>query len=77
MTVSAFAHIQVKMGKANEVIEAIKAVDGVKEAHIVTGEFDIIVKIEADDLKSLGDKVLKSIHTIKGVYRTVTSMIVA
>lgn len=76
MTVSAFAHIQVKMGKANEVIEAIKAVNGVKEAHIVTGEFDIIAKIEADDLKSLGDKVLKNIHTIKGVYRTVTSMIV-
>ncbi|MCK4243338.1 Lrp/AsnC ligand binding domain-containing protein [Candidatus Bathyarchaeota archaeon] len=76
MTVCAFAHIQVKMGKANEVIEAIKAVNGVKEAHIVTGEFDIIAKIEADDLKSLGDKVLKNIHTIKGVYRTVTSMIV-
>jgi len=77
MSVSAFAHIQVKMGKANEVIKAIKEVEGVKEAYIVTGEFDIIAKIEANDLKSLGDRVLKNIHTIKGVYRTVTSMIVS
>ncbi len=49
---------------------------GVVEANAITGEFDIIAKVEVKDLKELGDKVVKEIQSLKGVIRTVTALAV-
>ena len=77
LPVSAFVHVHVKAGKVEDVLRNIKEVGGVKEAYAVTGEFDIIAKAEADDLRALGETVTKKIQGIDGVSSTVTSVIVA
>jgi len=72
--ITCFVHIKTSVGKAFEVLENVKKIEGVVEAYTVTGEYDIIAKVEVKDLKDLGDKVVKKIHSIDGVLSTVTSI---
>jgi len=64
--------IYVAAGSLNMVLEAIKRVEGVKEAYPVTGHCDIVAVIEVPDLKALATLVTKCIHSIKGVESTET-----
>ncbi|MEM2320824.1 MAG: Lrp/AsnC ligand binding domain-containing protein [Candidatus Bathyarchaeia archaeon] len=68
----AFLEIYVAAGSLNMVLEAIKRVEGVKEAYPVTGHCDIVAVIEVPDLKALATLVTKCIHSIKGVESTET-----
>jgi len=70
--VKAFLEIYVAAGSLNMVLEAIKRVEGVKEAYPVTGHCDIVAVIEVPDLKALATLVTKCIHSIKGVESTET-----
>lgn len=45
------------------------------EANIVSGEIDIIAKVRAADIDSLGDMVISKIRNIKGVAKTVTCVV--
>ncbi|MFZ8824386.1 MAG: Lrp/AsnC ligand binding domain-containing protein, partial [Desulfurococcales archaeon] len=38
--------IQTQVGRVGDVLDRVKALKGVVEAHSVTGEYDIICKIE-------------------------------
>ncbi|MEM2743448.1 MAG: Lrp/AsnC ligand binding domain-containing protein, partial [Candidatus Methanomethylicaceae archaeon] len=58
------------------VLEAIKKIEGVKEAYPVTGHCDIIAIIEASDIKVLGNIITKCIHIIRGVESTETLLCV-
>lgn len=72
----AFVEIRVTAGSLDAVLEAIKKIEGVKEAYPVTGHCDIIAIIEANDVKTLGNIVTKHIHIIRGVEFTETLLCV-
>ncbi len=76
MTIIAFVLVRTEAGKAFQVVEGIKKIEGVVEAYTITGEYDVIAKVEAADIKELGEKVVTKIHTIDGVHSTVTSIAV-
>ncbi|RLF23706.1 MAG: Lrp/AsnC family transcriptional regulator [Thermoprotei archaeon] len=76
MAIVVFILIQTAPGKANAVVEAIRKIEGVKEAYLVTGPYDIIAKIEVADLEELKELVLAKVHTIEGVVRTLTCITV-
>jgi len=42
----------------------------------VTGPFDVIVQLEADDLDRLGNCITEGIHAVHGVKRTTTCLAV-
>ncbi len=65
----AYVLIKTSEGKARSVLDQIQAMDGVKEAVGVYGSFDVIAKLEADDLASL---VVDEIRKINGVADTNT-----
>lgn len=60
-----------QIGKEKEVLEKCLKVKGVKEGAVVFGEFDIILKIEAEDLKELSKRI-EEIRNINGFIRTTT-----
>lgn len=60
-----------QIGKEKEVLEKCLKIEGVKEGTVVFGEFDIILKIEAEDLKELSKKI-EEIRNINGFIRTTT-----
>lgn len=72
-----FVYIRTGAGKALEALEAIKGLEGVKEVYAVTGRFDIVARVEAADLKALGETVIKKIQGVEGVTRTETAVIIA
>ncbi|MCS7097893.1 MAG: Lrp/AsnC ligand binding domain-containing protein [Candidatus Methanomethyliaceae archaeon] len=60
-----------QIGKEKEVLEKCMKIKGVREGTVVFGEFDIILKIEAEDLKELSRKI-EEIRKINGFIRTIT-----
>ena len=73
MQVSVYIFVQVEKGEPWQVAAEISKIEGVKTAHIVTGQYDIIVFAELDNLDELKD-VVKRIHQLKGVQHTQTAV---
>ena len=65
----------VKKVEQRAVAKEIAKLKGVYEVHLVTGEWDMIVKARAKGLKELGELVLDKIRQIEGVSQTVTSAV--
>jgi DNA-binding Lrp family transcriptional regulator len=63
-------------GRAIELINIIKGIPGVITVHLVTGPYDIITFVEAPDLKSLGEMIVKKIQASGAVARTLTCITV-
>ena len=72
----AIVYIRTDPGKALALLDAVKNLPGVKFAAATAGRFDIVARIEAADLKALGDAVVSKIQNIPGVRYTETSLIV-
>lgn len=73
--VQAYVFIQAAMGKPSAVAEALRQLPEVKSAVVVTGPYDIIALVEAEDLPALGRVITEKIQTIEGVERTLTSLV--
>lgn len=69
MTKRAFVLINTAQGKAKEVSDSIKQGTGVTSAHAVTGPYDVIAVLEAEDFTEMGDIVTSKIARISGVDR--------
>ena len=65
--------VLVKVGAASPlgILEGIKGVDGVLDAYVVFGRFDIVVFIEAEDYYELKD-IAGKIAGIEGIKSTET-----
>jgi DNA-binding Lrp family transcriptional regulator len=72
MGTKAYVLIETAVGKTKDVLDALRGIDGVREADAVTGEYDIVAVVEADSLNNIGVLVTGSIHTIGGIQRTTT-----
>ena len=72
MTTRAFIIIETRVGKAKQVLQALRLVVGVRSADVVTGTFDIIALIEASDMAAVADLVTGQVQGIDGVLRTIT-----
>jgi DNA-binding Lrp family transcriptional regulator len=73
--IGAYILIKIAPGKSRTITEQISRIEGVKVANPVTGIFDIIAFIEAEDINNLTGLVRTKIQTIDGVLRTHTAII--
>ena len=55
-----------------EVYEFLKNIPQIVEVHPLFGEYDILLKIETNDIDSIGKIVINKIRSIKGVTDTKT-----
>ncbi|PKK81661.1 MAG: AsnC family transcriptional regulator [Thermoplasmata archaeon HGW-Thermoplasmata-2] len=62
--------VSVSSGKLEDVLGAARKIEGVKEAHAVTGRYDIIIKMEGRNLAALLNTVVKEIRKIGGIEDT-------
>ncbi len=69
--VLAYVILVVGVGQEYRILEEVKKLSEVKDAHIVYGEYDIIARVEVDSIKKL-ENVIKTIRSIKGVLRSIT-----
>ncbi|MCR4394875.1 MAG: Lrp/AsnC ligand binding domain-containing protein [Dehalococcoidales bacterium] len=70
----AYILIETTAGKNREIVNAIKNLKGVTSVDYVTGPYDIIAIVEADNLNEIGDLITEKIHPIPGITRTITCL---
>jgi len=72
MAVRAYVLINVKAGKINGVLKALKELAEVQEAYPATGDYDAVVQVEVEELDDVHRLVSERIHRIDGIKRTTT-----
>jgi DNA-binding Lrp family transcriptional regulator len=75
MATKAYILIKVKAGRTKDVLQALKKISGVEQAHPCFGQPDIFVFINVPDERALSDVVITKIHTIEGVEETDTHIV--
>ena len=68
--------IQTATGRAADVAGAIRGESGVISTEAVTGPYDVIVLVEAEDIDAVGQLVLTAIQSVEGIVRTLTCPVV-
>jgi Lrp/AsnC family leucine-responsive transcriptional regulator len=64
-----FSHGQVSQ---REVARGIAELKGVYEVHLISGDYDILVKVRSSSIKSIGELIIDKIREMKGVGKTTT-----
>ena len=76
MAAKAYVLIEAGVGKTRDVVTALLGVPGIMAVDAVTGPYDIIAVVETDDVNAVGNLVTKQIHTVGGIARTVTCLVI-
>jgi len=74
--IEAYILLTTNIGRVKDVYNKLKKADNIKSISIVTGPFDIIALVEAEDLSTLSNTVVEEIGDIDGVLDTNTGIIV-
>ena len=72
----AFVLINSEIGAEDEVLKALKKVEGVEEAYVVYGVYDIVAKIRAESMDKLREIVTWKIRRLNRVRSTLTMVVV-
>jgi DNA-binding Lrp family transcriptional regulator len=68
----AFIMVSAGAGAAADVCEEIAGMDGVQNANVVAGRYDVIVEVGGDEVGSILQTVSKDVGTVTGVTDTKT-----
>ena len=74
--IAAYVLVRISATDPSEVVEKLRRIEGVKQAHVTAGPTDCIAFIEGPDLDALGASIL-SIRAVEGVERTDTRLALA
>lgn len=72
----AYIMINAQAGRLWKVAEDALKIKGVKMAHAVTGEYDVIAYIEFTRIEELG-RIIDELQSIEGILRTHTAIAMA
>ena len=74
-TATAYVLVNADVGKEKDVLKELKNVPSVKEAYFVYGVYDIVAKIETNDVRELKEVVLTKIRRLHYVRTTLTMIV--
>ena len=72
----AFVFINSESGAEDELVEELKKIENVVEAHGVYGVYDVVVKVKADTMDELKDMIHLKIRTLDNVRSTLTMIVI-
>ena len=72
---TAYVLISCDLGCEEQIIEELKQLANVKEAHGILGAYDILVKVESDGGESLRDTITWKIRKLNRVRSTLTLIV--
>jgi DNA-binding Lrp family transcriptional regulator len=80
MAVHGYVLIEAEVGRARAISDAISRVSSpdarIVAVDTVTGPYDVIVQLEAEDLDRLGRAITDTLQRVEGVERTTTCLAV-
>ena len=74
--VSAFVLVNTDLGAQARVLESLKRVEGIVEAHALCSVYDLVLKVKASSVDKLKEIVSVSIRKLGGVSNIMTLMLV-
>ncbi|MDH5438098.1 MAG: Lrp/AsnC ligand binding domain-containing protein [Candidatus Bathyarchaeota archaeon] len=73
---TAFVLINAEIGSEEEILKSLTGVEGVDEAYIVYGVYDIVAKVKAESMDKLKDIVTWRIRRLNKVRSSLTMIVV-
>jgi DNA-binding Lrp family transcriptional regulator len=73
----AYILIGCELGAENEILGKLKKIEKVKDAHIVYGDYDIVVEAQTDTETQMDNLVTKKIRQLAKVRSTMTLGVVS
>ena len=64
--------IQTEVGRAEVVAKQLAALPGVLSSEYVTGPYDVVVRVGADNLSELQTNIVPTVQQVTGITRTLT-----
>jgi DNA-binding Lrp family transcriptional regulator len=74
--VDAFVYLRAVPGKVEDVVTQLLGAKGVRHAVTVVGDWDVLAAVHGPDLNAIAFDVLRTVHRIDGVERTLTTPVV-
>jgi DNA-binding Lrp family transcriptional regulator len=74
--VRAYVLISTSPGRAMDVVSQMAGQGGIIQSDAITGEYDVIAQVEAQDVAGVGALIVEKIQRIEGVFKTVTCLAV-
>ena len=78
MSIRGYVLVETEVGRTQAVGDAIRNITPtlatITAVDTVTGPFDVIVQLEADDLDKLGKSITQDLQSLDGVQRTTTCL---
>lgn len=71
----AYVLINTEVGSEEEVLKKLKKLESVKEAHCVYGTYDLVAKVEADNMDKLKEVTTWKVRKINKVRSTLTMIV--
>jgi DNA-binding Lrp family transcriptional regulator len=72
--VHAFIMVKTAAGRSEDVLDGVRGLDQVSEAHVVAGDFDVIVEADAEEVYDVLQTASSDISGLDGVADTKTYM---
>lgn len=74
-SVTALIHLTIELANDLErTLAELQAIPEVEEIHVVTGEYDLVVKIRARDTAHLQELLVSRVHRVTGFKRSATEI---
>jgi len=73
--VCTYVLLTIEIGSMKKIMDALKAIPEVKEAHQLDGVYDIIARVESDTMLNLRDAINRKIRKLEEVRSTMTMII--
>lgn len=72
----AYVMLNLEPGDESQVLRSLRKVAVVQEAHRIYGVYDIIVKVEADNMDKLRETVNRHMRSLEKVRSTLTLIVI-
>ena len=77
MSKTAYLLIEAEPGLSFNVIRGLRELAEVTGADFVSGPYDIIARVQVEDVNAIGQLITEEVHPLHGVVRTVTCISIA
>jgi len=67
----AFILIYTELGKAEEAAASVRGLHGIVSSEAVTGPYDVIARVDVEELDQIYDELVPAIRALPGVMRSV------
>lgn len=73
--ISAIVGLRVKQGREEATLERLRDIDGIQEVNLTTGEWDVVMRVYAEDTEALRRLMFDRVAQMEGFARSQTMVV--